>query len=119
MGKLDHDFGIIFWLHLVVIIAFILTPFYLSWFFIFLLLVLHYVQGGLFKNCLLTKAQFGRKNDIDHLEMSFFVYYFKKMGLKANPKKVKKYFAHILLWVVFIFSLLWQIVLDKSLWFFN
>ena len=118
MGKLDHDFGVIFWLHLAAIIVFVLAPFYLPWPFIFLILILHYLQGELFKNCILTRAQLGAKGDIHHLEMSFYAYYFKKMGLKTDPKKVKKYFSHFLIWIILIFGIFWQIILNKRLWWF-
>jgi len=118
MGKLNNDFGIIFWAHLLVIIVFILTPFLLPYYIIFCLVMLFYLQNLLFKNCVLTKAQLKDKDGIAEDEASFYVYYFKKMGLRFNAQKVKKYFAWFILWLVFIFSLFWQLVLDKNtLWF--
>ena len=118
MGKLDNDFGVIFWAHLSVIIIFILTPFFLPYYIIFCLVILFYIQNLLFKNCILTKAQLKNKEGMAEDESSFFVYYFKKIGLPVNAKKIKKYFAWFILWTVFIFSLFWQLDLGKSpLWF--
>lgn len=118
MSKIDHDFGIIFWLHLLFIILFILTPFLVPYYIVFLLVVLFYIQNGLFKNCVLTKAQLRSRENVLEDELSFYAYYFKKMGLRVNPKKIKKYFSWSLLWIIFIFSIFWQIDLGNSpLWF--
>jgi hypothetical protein len=100
-----------------VIFLYISTPFYLAWPWIFLLVVLFYLQNLLFKNCLLTNAQLKDRKDVAECERSFYAYYFKKMGLKINPVWVKKYFAYSLLWTVLAIALLWQLILDKTFLF--
>ncbi|MBU1202786.1 hypothetical protein KKH39_01955 [Patescibacteria group bacterium] len=113
-----NDFGLVFWAHLIVILVFISSPFWLGWQWILLLVILFVIQDKTAKNCVLTKAQFKDREDIVSEELSFYVYYFKKMGLKINAKKIKKYFAWSLLWVVFIFAVFWQLDLGQSPWWF-
>ncbi|MCD4760751.1 hypothetical protein K8R42_02520 [bacterium] len=117
---IKNDFGFIFWAHLLVILAYIVSPFYLGWHWVVLIVIIFILQDKVFKKCLLTSAQLEGREDVSKDELSFYVYYFKKMGLSINVSWVKKYFAYILLWLVFIFSILWQIILSKSpLWFGN
>lgn len=112
--KLQGDFGLIFWIHLFLILIFIISPFFFAWQWILLFVFVFILQDKFFKNCVLTKAQLRHRDDIADDELSFYAYYFKKMGIKINPKKVKKYFAWTLLWLVFIFSLFWQIDLGNA-----
>ena len=115
-----NDFGLLFWVHLLVILIYISTPFWLGWQWVLLIVTLFYLQNALFKNCVLTKAQLDERGDVDESERSFYSYYFKKMGLSVNAKWVKKYFAYSLVWTVFGVSLLWQIVFNfKPYWFVN
>lgn len=108
-----NDFGLVFWAHLVVILLFISTPFWLGWQWILFLALLFVVQDKTAKNCVLTKAQFKGREDILEEELSFYAYYFKKMGLKINAKKVKKYFAWVLLWAIVLLAMFWQIDLSN------
>lgn len=116
---IKNDFGLIFWVHLLVIILYISTPFWLAWQSIFIIAALFYLQTLLFKNCLLTNAQLKGKEDVAEHERSFYVYYFKKMGLKFNPAWVKKYFSYSLLWTIFVVALIWQLSLDNRSYLFN
>lgn len=120
MNTWQHDFGLIFWAHLLLIIGFIMAPFLIGWHYIVLMAAIFYGQNIVFKNCLLTKAQLNNHSDIEPEEISFYVYYFKKIGLKINARWVKKYFAWTLLWTVLVFSLLWQLLWHKTpVWFGN
>jgi len=114
-----NDFGLLFWIHLLVILLYVSTPIWLGWQWIILLVILFYLQNLLFKNCLLTKAQLDNRGDVDESERSFYAYYFKKAGLRVNARWVKKYFAYSLLWTVFIISFIWQLVLDKAPYLLN
>ncbi|MBT4516602.1 MAG: hypothetical protein HOC78_01790 [Candidatus Komeilibacteria bacterium] len=113
------DYGLIFWIHLLVILAYLITPFVLGWQWIFLIVALFYLQNLLFKNCVLTKAQLDERGDVDESERSFYSYYFKKIGLKVNSKWVKKYFAYSLMWTVFAVSLIWQLAFNYTPYWFN
>jgi hypothetical protein len=109
-----NDFGLLFWVHLLVILIYISTPFWLGWQWVLLLVALFYLQNKLFKNCVLTNAQLKDREDVDESERSFYTYYFQKAGLKVNPRWVKKYFAYTLLWVFFIVSIFWQMDLARE-----
>jgi hypothetical protein len=114
------DYGLIFWTHLLVILAYLITPFVLGWQWIFLIVVLFYLQDKLFKNCVLTKAQLDGREDMEEYEKSFYAYYFKKAGLKINVRWVKKHFAFSLMWTIFAISLIWQLILSyQPYWFSN
>lgn len=110
---IKNDFGLIFWFHLLLILAYLSSPFWLGWQWIIILVIIFVLQDKVFKKCLLTSAQLKGRDDVSDDELSFYAYYFKKMGLPINAKWVKKYFAWILMWVVIIFSLVWQMVLNK------
>jgi len=111
---LKNDFGLIFWAHLLIILAYVTSPFYLGWQWIVLFIIIFVLQDKVFKKCLLTSAQLENRQDISKEELSFYVYYFKKMGLKINSSWVKKYFAYSLLWIIFIIALLWQVGLANT-----
>ncbi len=120
MSKIKHDFGLIFWVHLLLIFIFLACPFLIGWQWVFLIGVLFIVQDKLFNNCILTQAQLGHKKEIRQDELSFYAYYFQKMGLKINPKWVKKYIAWGIIIFVLLFSLFWQIDLKQTpLWLNN
>ena len=115
-----NDYGLIFWIHLLVILAYLITPFVLGWQWILLIVALFYVQNFFFKNCILTKAQLDNRGDVDESEKNFYAYYFKKMSPKVDPRWVKKYFAYSLMWTVFTISLIWQLVFShQPYWFSN
>jgi len=116
---LKSDFGLIFWVHILVILAYFTTPFILGWQWILLIVALFYLQDKVFHNCVLTDAQLKGRNDVAECERSFYTYYFKKMGLKINPIWVKKYFAYVLVWTVVIVALFWQLDLGKEPIFIN
>jgi len=80
--KQQKDFGLIFWVHLILIILLWASPFWLSWKLIILAIVLYYLQLLVFKDCILTKAQFGEKKR----STTFYWYYLTKLGFRLDRK---------------------------------
>ena len=105
------DFGIVFFLHLALILIFYFSPFIFSWKIIIFFLLYICFQEVFFQGCLLSFFQFGR----ERRKLPFFhFYYLGKMGINLN----KKSFNFILVWLVptgiFIFSLVWQEVFSQK-----
>lgn len=112
---LKKDYGLIFWLHMAVILLYISTPFWLAWQWILILVIIFYLQNIFFKNCVLTKAQLDGRADIVESEKSFYVYYFKKWHFPFDAKWVKKYFAWTLLWTIFSIAIVYQLILNQNI----
>lgn len=85
MGRREgcSDFGLIFWIHLAVIVLFFSSPFWISWKIILVGILAFYFQLLVFRGCILTKAEFGETT-----HNSFFWYYLNKMGFKVSEKSV-------------------------------
>ena len=107
------DFGIIFFLHLILIVFFYLSPFFLSWKIILFFLGYIYLQEFFLEGCVLSFFQFGSTNK--NLPI-FHNYYLEKLGINVS----KKNFNFTIVWVVplgvFIFSLVWQTYFSKNTW---
>jgi hypothetical protein len=100
-GKLvdmKKSFGAIFWVHLALIVVALSSPFWLSWKFIFLGIVLLQLQWVILDGCYLTQLEAGKDEDV-----TFWYLYLVKVFPKLNKRRVKvtvRYFIPILLLVV-------------------
>ena len=77
---IKNDFGLIFWLHLLLILAFVASPWLIGWQWIVVLIIIFILQDKVFKKCLLTSAQLSDNMAVTKDELSFYSYYFKKIG---------------------------------------
>ena len=101
---MKNDFGLLFWIHLILIILVWLSPFWLSWKLILFFIFLYYLQLVIFKGCLLTQSQFNIKGR----EMIFYHYYLTKFGFKIGKEKARIFVDYILPWIILIAAIIIQ-----------
>lgn len=89
--KNKHDFGVIFWIHLILIILVYASPFLFNFYIIVFLVLLYYLQIIIFNGCILTEKQFGK---IEY--MTFYYLYLTKIGFKVN----KKFLYFLMRWIM-------------------
>ena len=106
---LNKEFGLIFWLHLIIILLVLSSPFWLSWKIITIFILLYYLQLFFLKNCVLTKLQFNEPER----DTTFYSYYLTKLGFKVNKRKLKIFLDYVLPWVILLISFLLQIHQEK------
>ena len=102
-------FGVIFFIHLLFNLLVLVSAFLFSWGVILLYFILMHIQFMVLGNCFLNKLQFKKKE-----EVSFFYPYLKRLGFNVDKKKLEISIRYILPGIIFIFSIFWQIVLNKS-----
>lgn len=104
--KTKSDFGLIFWIHLIIILFWYASPFLLTWYFMLIIVCFSYAQGILIKGCILTKAQYGEEGT------TFWAETLERMGIKVN----KKVFMIIFFWlepiIFFAIGLIVQLVFN-------
>ena len=62
--KKESDFGLIFWIHLIIILIAYLSPFLFKWQIVIIGAILLYAQEILIDGCILTHARFGKDKDM-------------------------------------------------------
>lgn len=102
------DYGLIFWIHLIVNLVLYFSWILFSWWIILIGEIILQLQYQIFGGCVLTKAEFGKeKNDT-----SCIGYYLEKWNLiKKNTPKTKVFIRDISPWIIFALSVLWQLIL--------
>ena len=103
---MKKDFGLIFWIHLILILLVYVSPFLFSWKLILIGVLYIYFQEIFLKGCFLTYAQFGKDTD-----MTFYYRYLTLLGFKVNKKKLKFFMAWIMPWIILGIALIFQEVL--------
>jgi len=78
------DFGVIFWLHLFIILALFASPVLFPWTAVAFGMVLYYVQLAFVGDCILTKAQFTEHEP----GFGFYEHYLLKLGIPVNRRKL-------------------------------
>ena len=97
---MKKDFGLIFWIHLVLIILVWLSPFLLSWYIILFFILLYHFQLFVFGDCILTKRQFKNRKRSE----TFYSYYLSKMGMRINKKRLVFFLDYVLPIILFFVS---------------
>lgn len=111
--NIKSDFGLIFWLHLSLIVFAYASPFLVSWHFIFLGVLTLLMQQIVCRGCILTRTQFG-----EDPEMTFYYRYLTLIGFKVNKRLLKFLMAWIMPVIVFLWAVVWQLVLlNDPYWF--
>lgn len=88
---MKKDFGIIFWLHLILIIAAWTSPLWVDWQLILLGIVALSIQYVVIGGCYLTFKESGKDRD-----MTFYYYYLSKKYHRLNKRRVKIFIRYIL-----------------------
>jgi len=101
------EFGLIFWLHLIIILAIYSSPFWLSWKIVILFVLLYYFQLWFLGNCLLTKWEF----DEVKRDTTFYSHYLSKLGLNFDKRKLKLFLDYFMPWAILAVALIYQLLL--------
>jgi len=105
--KQTKDFGIIFWIHLILILIAYLSPLLFRWQLILAGVLFLFFQQIIFQGCILTHAQFGKDP-----YMTFYYRYLTLLGFNINKKKLKFLMVWIMPILVLSFALIWQIIFN-------
>jgi len=110
--KKQKDFGLIFFIHLFLIILFYLSPFLVNWKIVTLTVVLILLQYKFLGDCIFTKAEFKDK------DKGFFEHYLKKIGINISKKQVDFLSIYVVPILLPLAAIIWQVLLKhKPLWF--
>jgi hypothetical protein len=99
---IKKEFGLVFWLHLILIVFAYLSPFLFNFYIMIVLVLLYYLQIIIFNGCILTEKQFGKQ---DH--MTFYYPYLIKLGFSVN----KKFVYYLMRWIMPLIVLMVSLVL--------
>ncbi len=98
------DFGIIFWIHLVLIVLAVFSPLYIDYKLIILVNVLLWLQYYILGNCFLTKKEFNTRDE----DMTFWFYYLSKVFYSLDKKKTKFFVRVILPFLIMMIAIYLQ-----------
>lgn len=91
--------------HLVLILAWLASPFFMDWKYVGLAGILYYLQFPILGGCVLTKLQFkGERNE-------FLAYYSKKLGLPMGSQFFR-FAGYIVPPALFIAAVIEQVILE-------
>jgi disulfide bond formation protein DsbB len=101
--KYNTDFGLIFWVHLFLILIAYISPLFFRWQLILVGVLLLFIQWFLFQGCVLTHAQFGKDK-----YMTFYYRYLTLMGINVDKKKLK----FLMTWIMPLIVLFVAVILQ-------
>jgi len=101
----NKSFGIYFFTHLVLILLFLSSPFFLSWRAILILIILYYLQIFLLGNCFISKLEF--KENIRNT--TFYSHYLSKLGINVDKRKTRLVVDYVIPWLIFFIALIYQL----------
>lgn len=76
------------------------SPFWAPWYVVILSVILYHIQLYYAKGCLITKGQFGSKND------GFYYYYLTKFGFHPDKAKLSFVLDYIIPGTIIVIALL-------------
>jgi hypothetical protein len=103
------NFGLIFWLHLSLILVAYLSPILFNWRLILFVVFLYYMQQLIFNGCILTHSQFGKEQN-----MTFYYPYLKLIGFNPNKRNLKILMSWFMPMIILYLALFIQIGLEFS-----
>jgi hypothetical protein len=106
-GKIT-EWGLDFWLHLAIIIAFWISPLLISWRMILIMIGAYYLQLLVFGDCVLSRKQFRTKKR----SVTFYWYYGRKLFPRLDMMKVKFCADWVFPYIVLGIALIIQIALN-------
>lgn len=105
-----RDFNPIFWIHLILVILIVASPFLFSLALIAVGAMVLWLQYLVFGGCILTFQQFGRGDS----DMTFWYYLLTKLGLNVDKRKVKLVVRYALPFVIVGVAFIWQFELNND-----
>lgn len=107
MKKNIKLFGVVFWIHLFLIILAYSSPFLFDWKLILIGVIMLLLQFIILKQCVLTTAQFG-----DEKYMTFYTIYLEILGFKFRRKSIYIFMRYVMPFIVLIIALLYQVIFE-------
>ncbi len=102
-------FGLVFWIHLILVLFAYLSPFLFNWKLIILGIIILFIQYSLIGGCILNKIQFDNTRDV------VFLYpYLKMLGLNLDAYKFKIFIRYCLPFILLLIAIIWQVLLNKT-----
>lgn len=99
------DFGILFYLHLVIILMIYTSPFYIPWPVILFFIFLYYIQITYVGNCVISRLEFKEKIR----NTTFYSHYLQKLGFPVNKDKLRMFLDYVMPWVILSIALMYQL----------
>ena len=107
---LHSDFGLLFWLHLSLILLAYSSWFLFSWQWIILGSIILWIQYWFFDGCVLSQIHFGK----ERAQFTFVAYYFEKINLNFDKNKLTFFIRHIIPFLLMFLAIIWQIIFNKK-----
>ncbi len=92
-------------LHVVVLLLWYTSPFYLPWYVVVLTVLAYYLQNIFLHKCILTMGQFGNADD------GFYYHYLIKAGFHPDEKKLNYFLDYVIPPVLIGFAFIYQLVI--------
>jgi hypothetical protein len=107
------EFGLIFWLHLFIVVLVLSSPFLMGWRLVGIGVGLFYAQLLVFGGCVLVPIQFPeREQSIRHPYRldgeSFYHYYLTKLGFRFDRRRLNMFIDFVLPGILFGIAILWR-----------
>ncbi|MEK6892689.1 MAG: hypothetical protein AABX07_00635 [Nanoarchaeota archaeon] len=112
MKKKRKDFGMVFWMHLVLVLIYYLTPFLFSWKIVILIALFILLQYKFLGDCFLTNLEFQQE------DKTFFEHYLNKIGISISKKNIDFIAKYIVPFVLPAIAIIWQVLLRHAPWAF-
>jgi len=100
-------------IHTLIILFAWASPFWLTWKIIFPITLIYFLQIIIFKSCIITNLQFN-KNIKKTSDITMAAYWANKLGYRVNKKILKLFSDYINPTLIIIITVIWQIILKKS-----
>ncbi len=100
---MKKDFGLVFWLHLILIIASWSSPFWLSWKLILVGIIVLHIQWLVLDGCYLTQLETGKDE-----EGTFYHHYLSKLYPRLSKKGVKVVVRYVIPLIILIIAVIVQ-----------
>ncbi|MCR4284876.1 MAG: hypothetical protein NUV97_02430 [archaeon] len=111
MNPQTKRFGVIFWLHLIILILAWSSPFWVPWIFILAIILAYQLQIIFIGDCILTKKQFANENE----KVTFNSFLLSLFGINISKEKAETLAKYTLPMIILTLALLWQIILGNSI----
>jgi len=106
-NKKEKDYGLTFWIHLIITIPAYLSWMLFSWTYVIIGVIIIKISYKIFGGCIFTIKEFGKETE----EMTFIGHYLEKWGIiKKNTKKTKWIIRTVNPILITLLSLIYQLI---------
>jgi len=106
--KKEKDYGLTFWIHLIITIPAYLSWILFSWVYVVIGVIVIKISYIIFGGCIFTIKEFGKEDDIT----TFIGYYLEKWRIiRKNTKKTKWIIRNINPLIIALLAIIYQVIL--------